>query len=334
MNIRTFPQPRVPVPALLWLALTVAMSPVHAQEIAQMDIDGTNAFVDDARQRPSAVDVPIRDGSMVRTGPRTSARVELAPQGIVLLNENSAKLISTSFFKGTRCLAVRLIAGELFINGSNICFLTNVGAVSGISRSRINLKVDERGTVMTVIQGAADLDGKLASMRVTTSEQLVVWPNGEHKTTLLDATAAERTADWTRNYFTAPPKKALKGWQKALIGLGVIAVGAAAYDASKDDDDDRRDPPAPPPPPAGGTDYPTPMDDAAPTPPPTPASTTRSPASAPAASRLQRQHALELQLPTCCVPFSGGGEQTIRTTPADCAERGGRLSGACSTPVR
>lgn len=328
----TFPSRRAPVPALLTLALSTALLPAHAQRIAQMDIDGPRAFIDDAPQRASAVDVPVNDGSMVRTGQRTSARVELAPQGLVLLNENSAKLISMSFFKGARCFAVRLIAGELFINGENICFLTNVGAVSGISRSRINLKVDERGTVLTVLEGAAELDGKPAAMRVTTSEQLVVFPNGEYSKTLLDPAAAQRTADWTRNYFTAPPKKELKTWQKVLIGAGIAIGGAAVYNATRDDDD-HRDPPAPPPAPPSPGDTAgsrTPASTDGSTSPPAPPART----SDPAASVLQRQRAVEVQMSTCCVPLSGGGERTIRTTPADCAAQGGYLSDRCATPVR
>src|SRR3546814_7978413 len=89
---------------------------------------------------------------------------------------------------------VRLITGELFINGENVCFLTNVGAVSGISHSRINIKVDERGTVLTVTEGMAELEQQPASMLVSASEQLVVLPDGEHYKNVLDPAAAERTA--------------------------------------------------------------------------------------------------------------------------------------------
>lgn len=314
------------------LALLVLAVTARAQDgyIAVMDVDGSNAFIENARQRPSAVDVPIQDGNMVRTGSRTSARIELAPQGTVLLNQNSAKLITLSFFKGTRCLAVRLISGELFINGENVCFLTNVGAVSGISRSLINVKVDARGTVVTVLQGTAEFDAKPAAIRVTTSEQLSVLPNGEYRTTRLDPAEAQRAADWTRQFFVAQPKPKMSGLKKALIAIGAaLAIGAVVHEAN-DDDDDRRDPPPPPPPTPAGSDYPVPADSASPT--PTPGDTTKT--STPAASTLQRQRALELQLSTCCVPFSGGGEQTIRTTPADCSARGGRLSDACSAPVR
>lgn len=315
---------------VLALAFPAAHLPAaRAQEdaIASMDTDGKNAFIDEVKQKPSVRDVPVDDGNMVRTGQRTSALLDLIPQGRIWLNENSAKLVTMSFFKGARCVALQLIAGELLIDGENVCFVTNVGAVSGISHSRINLKVDERGTVMTVIEGAAELDGKPASMRVAASEQLVVFPNGQYARTRLDPAAAERTADWTRNYFQGgSAKKKSKWWKKALIGVGIVAAGVAVHNANKHDDDDRDEPP-PPPSPAGSS--PSTTDGSAPAP-----GTTTTQAGDAASSPLQGQRVQDVQLPTCCVPLGGYGEQTIRTTPADCAARGGRLANTCVSPVR
>lgn len=241
------------VALLATLACLAIPAPVaRAQDafIATMDVDGSNAFVDNTRQPPSGRDLRILDGNLVRTGADTSALVEIIPEGSVQLNENSAKLITDSFFKGARCFAVRLIAGELFINGENVCFLTNVGAVSGISHSRINIKVDERGTVVTVIEGMAELEGQPAQMQVLASEQLVVLPNGEHYKNMLDPAVAERTAEWTRNYdFDAPPpEKGMSTGAKAALGiLGAIVIGTVIHEATDDDDDrDDRGPPAQP----------------------------------------------------------------------------------------
>src|SRR3546814_2801262 len=224
-----------------------------------MDVDGGNAFVDNARQPASGRDIRIVDGNLVRTGADTSALVEIIPEGSVQLNENSAKLITDSFFKGASCFAVRLITGELFINGENVCFLTNVGAVSGISHSRINIEVDERGTVVTVIEGQAELDQAPASMLVSASEQLVVLPDGEYYKNTLDPAAAERTAEWTKNYdFNAPaPEKGMSTGAKTALGiLGAIVLGTVIHEATDDDDHDERgrgradgrSPPARPPP--------------------------------------------------------------------------------------
>src|SRR3546814_7901040 len=94
----------------------------------------------------------------------SSDLVEIIPEGSVQLNENSAKLITDSFFTGASCFAVRLITGQLFINAENVCFLTNVGAVSGLSHSRINIQLDQRGPALTVLQGPAALDQAAASM--------------------------------------------------------------------------------------------------------------------------------------------------------------------------
>jgi hypothetical protein len=271
----------------------------HAQDgaIATMDVDGSTAFIDDTKQRPSARDVPIQDGNMVRTGQRTSVRVELIPQGIVQLNENSAKLITDSFFKGAKCFAVKLVAGELFINGKDVCFLTNVGAVSGISRSRINIKVDERGTVLTVVEGAAELEDKPASMVVSTSEQLVVLPNGQYYKNPLDPAAAEHTADWTKNYFNASPKKKGSKVGKVLLGIGAaLLVGKAIHDHNDDDDDHNSNQPTSPPdqpypsPPQDETQTPTPE-----TPPPSPT--------------------------VVCCKRIGDGWGTIMTTAQDCQGR-------------
>src|SRR3546814_13014201 len=125
---------------------------------------------------------------MIRRPPRSTRTDTLfpyttlfrSPEGSVQLNENSAKLITDSFFKGASCFAVRLTTGELFINGEDVCFLTNVGAVRGISHSRINIAVDERGTAVNVIEGKAELAPAPASIRVAACELMVVLPEGEN----------------------------------------------------------------------------------------------------------------------------------------------------------
>src|SRR3546814_12710928 len=143
-----------------------------------MDVDGGNAFVDNARQPASGRDIRSVDGNLVRTGADTSALVEIIPEGSVQLNENSAKLITDSFFKGASCFAVRLITGELFINGENVCFLPNVGAVSGISHSRINTEVDDRGTAAPVLARQAELDPARPCTQVSAPPQLAALSTG------------------------------------------------------------------------------------------------------------------------------------------------------------
>ena len=311
------------------LACLASLAPIaHAQDnaIATMDVDGSNAFVDNARQRPSARGIEILDGNMVRTGQRTSALVEIVPEGSVQLNENSAKLITSSFFKGARCFAVRLISGELLVNGENVCFLTNVGAVSGISHSRINIKVDERGTVLTVIEGSAELDEAPATMLVSASEQLVVLPDGEYFKNALDPAAAERTAEWTKNYFNAPPpKKGMsKGAKTALGILGALIVGKAIHEATDDDDHDR-DNRNPPPQPSPRT--PQPSSDTPPPPPPD----TSQPSSGgrfPSSRVLQPSPAHQLQSEACCVVEQTGTGTTHQVTPAQCKAMGG-YPGTC-----
>src|SRR3546814_715682 len=122
-------------------------------------------------------------------------------------------------------------------------FRTNGCAVSGISHSRINIEVDERGTVVTVIEGQAELDQAPASMLVSASEQLVVLPDGEYYKNTLDPAAAERTAEWTKNYdFNAPaPEKGMSTGAKTALGiLGAIVIGTVIHEATDDDDHDDR----------------------------------------------------------------------------------------------
>src|SRR3546814_2477818 len=147
------PHPTIALPAIL-ACLAIPAPVAHAQDnvIATMDVDGGNAFVDNARQPASGRDIRILDGNLVRTGADTSALVEIIPEGSVQLNENSAKLITASFFKGASCFAVRLITSELFINGEHVCFMTNVGAVRGISHRRINIQVATRGNGLTGLE--------------------------------------------------------------------------------------------------------------------------------------------------------------------------------------
>src|SRR3546814_7055881 len=89
------PHPTIALPAIL-ACLAIPAPVAHAQDnvIATMDVDGGNAFVDNARQPASGRDIRIVDGNLVRTGADTSALVEIIPEGSVQLNENSAKLIT------------------------------------------------------------------------------------------------------------------------------------------------------------------------------------------------------------------------------------------------
>src|SRR3546814_5094079 len=91
------PHPTIALPAIL-ACLAIPAPVAHAQDnvIATMDVDGGNAFVDNARQPASGRDIRIVDGNLVRTGADTSALVEIIPEGSVQLNENSAKLITRS----------------------------------------------------------------------------------------------------------------------------------------------------------------------------------------------------------------------------------------------
>src|SRR3546814_16927229 len=102
------------------------------------------------------------------------------------------------------------------------------------------------------------------------SEQRVVLPNGEHYKNALDPAAAERTAEWTKNYdFNAPaPEKGMSTGAKTALGiLGAIVIGTVIHEATDDDDDDRgrddaRSTPARQPP----EDSPPPSDDRRPPP--------------------------------------------------------------------
>lgn len=300
--------------ALSAVCLSLALHPMaYAQgtRIAEMDLDGSNGFIDNAKQKPSGRDLPIRDGNMVRTGQRTSAFIEIIPQGAVQLNENSAKLITDSFFKGAKCFAVKLIAGELFINGENVCFVTNVGAVSGISRSQIDIKVDKGRTVITVLEGAADLE-KPAPMRVNALEQLVVLPNGEFHKTSVDQATAQRTIDWARSYdFTHEQKKGMSPALKALLVALGFAVGAAIVN---DHHDGGGSPPPPPPADPQPTTDPARPPDAPPPPSPTPQSTD-----------VLRPAPVLVQ--SCCIGGLNG--TTLQLTPEQCSARGGD-AGACT----
>src|SRR3546814_15656536 len=77
----------------------------------------------------------------------------------------------------------------------------------------------------------AELEQQPASMLVSASEQLVVLPDGEHYKNVLDPAAAERTAEWTTDYFNTPPekekKKMSKGAKTALGILGASILGKA-----------------------------------------------------------------------------------------------------------
>src|SRR3546814_8385155 len=68
------PHPTIALPAIL-ACLAIPAPVAHAQDnvIATMDVDGGNAFVDNARQPASGRDIRILDGNLVRTGADTSA---------------------------------------------------------------------------------------------------------------------------------------------------------------------------------------------------------------------------------------------------------------------
>src|SRR3546814_5654189 len=101
---------------------------------------------------------------------------------------------------------------------------TRCALVTGVQTCALPIfKVDERGTVLTVIEGIAELEQQLASMQVSASEQLVVLPEGEHYKTVLDPAAAERTAEWTTDYFNNLPEKEKKKLSKGpKMALGIL----------------------------------------------------------------------------------------------------------------
>src|SRR3546814_13436083 len=112
------PHLTIALPAIL--ACLAIPAPVgHAKDnvIATMDVDGGNAFVDNARQPASGRDIRTVDGNLVRTGADTSALVEIIPEGSVQLNENSPKLIPDSFFKGASRFVVRLTDRKGAVSG-------------------------------------------------------------------------------------------------------------------------------------------------------------------------------------------------------------------------
>src|SRR3546814_13747428 len=79
---------------------------------------------------------------------------------------------------------------------------TRCALVTGVQTCALPIfKVDERGTVLTVIEGIAELEQQPASMLVSASEQLVVLPDVEHYKNVLAPAAAERTEEWTTDYF-------------------------------------------------------------------------------------------------------------------------------------
>lgn len=333
------------LPALAALLAIVSANPTtlraQADVIATLDIDGKSASVDDQPQPRSGKNIAVGDGSLVRTGKRTSAMINIIREGQVQLNENSAKLVTRSFFKGAQCFAVRLISGELFINGDNVCFLTNVGAVSGISHSMINIKVDAGNTTITVIEGTAELEGQAQPVMARASEQIVVQADGRYQVNRLSPEAALRTAEWTTRYFNA--RSAGRNARVAGGILGAIVGALLLREVLDDDDDHRRDNPPPPPPaptssdgargaPAPTDRAPDPTSTPAPDPAQPPAGTTMDSGGL-AGSRILRRAPVELRLDSCCIPRRDYGEDRIETTPADCRARGGRLSQTCTRPV-
>ena len=335
MNI---PRPARACTALAFLlALATALpAPARAQAepIAVMDIDGRAAFLDDRQQPRSAQDISVHDGNLVRTGKNTSVMIDIIREGHIQLNENSAKLVTRSFFKGAKCFAVRLIAGELFINGDNVCFVTNVGSVSGISHSLINIRVDAGSTEITVIEGTAELEGQADPVVAHASEQIVVHADGRYEIRRLTQEAALHTAEWTTHYFNADSSSSSGGNAVGGIVAAILAalIVREALDDDDDDDDRRRDPP--PPPPASQP----PSDDvgrgrhgtAPPTAPPAGTTGTRDAD----ASRVLRRPDMEAQPQNCCIPRGDYGEDSYQMTPAACHARGGRLADRCTRPVR
>src|SRR3546814_6090786 len=86
------PHPTIALPAIL-ACLAIPAPVAHAQDnvIATMDVDGGNAFVDNARQPASGRDIRIVDGNLVRTGEDTGALVEIIPEGSVQLNRSDVQ---------------------------------------------------------------------------------------------------------------------------------------------------------------------------------------------------------------------------------------------------
>lgn len=315
--------------AVALLMLAIAFTPqVRAQvePFARMEVRGNpgdKAYVEQQLLPPLAKNVPLQDGHLISTGANTGALVTM-PESQIVLDENSAKLISYSFFKGARCYAARLRSGRMLIDGSKVCFMTEDIPLGAYSHSLINVRYTSEGVEVTVIKGSAEVELPVP-MHVTENEQLVVRPDGSYYRNKLKHKDAKRTADWAKQYVegsSSAGKSLLKG-----LGIAVVLYVACRLLGECDgDDDDHGSSPAPP----AAPSEPEPVD-YVPPPLPPPSSDTVPPspdAQLPAGEVLQQSPVyVPPQLGPCCIGGLNG--TTEQLTPAQCKAKGGD-QGVCT----
>jgi hypothetical protein len=223
------------VPILLFVVLASSGPAAQAAgaRVGMMSVDGTNGYLNGRRLDPREP-VAVYDGDYVSTGPGTSVRIGLTADGyagFIQLDQNT----DPNLVIASACIVMNILKGQALVNAKNICLRTK--GISGVTRSVVNLKAGDDGTVLTVVEGQVEVE-QPAPAKVGSSERLVVLPDGKYHQYPIDAAEASRSTDWTQHYFTEPPPKKSSKLSKWLWGLGAAAVIYGVTQHGHDHDDD------------------------------------------------------------------------------------------------
>lgn len=101
---------------------------------------------------PAADGVRVYDGDKIATGPASGALLEAAGRGSVQFDQNTDPIIRLMGSEG--CALVRVLFGQVFLKGPNLCAVDANGVEQMVSGS-VNLAVSGPTSTITVVEGSA-----------------------------------------------------------------------------------------------------------------------------------------------------------------------------------
>jgi hypothetical protein len=149
------PRVRLPPSAVLLLCLVMtACTPVGGgrERVGELGAAGTAVFVNG---RPSSSGTTLYSGDSVTTGPGSSGMVLLATGGIFQIDENTDPLFSWETVAGVRCILVRLLRGQGYVQDTQACISSP--AADALAHSAVNIAASPSTTVLTLLAGSLTL---------------------------------------------------------------------------------------------------------------------------------------------------------------------------------
>lgn len=118
------------------------------ERVGELGAAGTNVSVNG---RLAVSGTTIYSGDTVTTGPGSSAMILLATGGIFQIDENTDPLFSWETIANMRCILVRLLRGQSYVEDTQACISSP--AADALAHSAVNVLASSSLSVMTLLRG-------------------------------------------------------------------------------------------------------------------------------------------------------------------------------------